>query len=280
MLAVISLSIVAIFGGGLWYIGPSLVHQGSDLIGKMTGEFDTLSQRYGDTSWGHTIKQHMSGSMPSAGQVTAPAFKVAGLTLGVFADLILVLITALYLAISPELYQRGMLRLIAIRHRPRALEIMRAVGRILRRWLLGQLIDMVVVGVTTAVGLSLLHVPVPLALGVLAGLMTFVPYFGAALAGIPAVLVAATVGADTALYAAGVFVLCHFIEGYVLSPLVQRRLVELPPALTLLSLAAAGAVLGPLGIVMGTPLAAAAMVAIREGYVVEILGDTEAHDEA
>ena len=76
------------------------------------------------------------------------------------------------------------------------------------------------------------------------------------------------------------FVLCHFIEGYVLSPLVQRRLVELPPALTLLSLAAAGAVLGPLGIVMGTPLAAAAMVAIREGYVVEILGDTEAHDEA
>nr|WP_321983567.1 AI-2E family transporter [uncultured Lichenicoccus sp.] len=280
MLGLISLLILGVIGGGLWWIGPQLTHQGAELLGKLSGEFDTLSQRYGSTSWGQTIRQHMSGSVPNAGQITAPAFKVAGLTLGVLADLILVLITALYLAISPALYQRGMLRLIAIRHRPRALGIMREVGRTVRRWLLGQIIDMVVIGIVTAVGLKLLHVPVPLALGVLAGLMTFVPYFGAALAGIPAVLVALSVGPDTALYAALVFVLCHFIEGYVLSPLVQRRLVELPPALTLLSLAAAGTVFGPLGVVMGTPLAAAAMVAIREGYVVDVLGDTEAHDPA
>ena len=191
MLGLISLLILGVIGGGLWYIGPNLVHQGTDLVGKLSGESDKLLQRYASTSWGQTIKQHMSGSMPSAGAVTAPAFKVAGLTLGALADLILVLITALYLAISPELYQRGMLRLVAIRHRPRALGIMREVGRTMRRWLLGQLIDMVVVGIITAVGLSLLHVPVPLALGVLAGLMTFVPYFGAALAGIPAVLVGA-----------------------------------------------------------------------------------------
>ena len=278
MLGLISLLILGVIGGGLWYIGPNLVHQGTDLVGKLSGESDTLLQRYASTSWGQTIKQHMSGSMPSAGAVTAPAFKVAGLTLGALADLILVLITALYLAISPELYQRGMLRLVAIRHRPRALGIMREVGRTMRRWLLGQLIDMVVVGIITAVGLSLLHVPVPLALGVLAGLMTFVPYFGAALAGIPAVLVALSVGADTALYAVGVFVVCHLVEGYVLSPLVQKRLVELPPALTLLSLAAAGSVFGPLGIIMGTPIAAAAMVAVREGYVVDVLGDRDAHD--
>ena len=278
MLGLISLFLLGLVVAGVWWIGPQLAEQASDLINKLTGEVDQLSKRYGSTPWAKSLTQHMSGSTPSAAQVSAPAFKVLGLTLGALADLILVLITALYLAISPELYQRGLLRLIAIRHRPRALSIMHDVGRILRRWLLGQMVDMFVVGIITAIGMSLLHVPVPLALGVLAGLLTFIPYFGAVVAGIPAVLVALTVSPTTALYAVGVFLLCHVVEGYVLSPLVQRRLVEMPPALTLLSMTAAGAVFGPLGIILGTPIAAAGMVAIREGYVVEVLGDTEAHD--
>ena len=278
MLAVISVLLLGLVVGGVWWIGPQLAEQAGDLVNKLSGEVNALLQRYGSTSWAKSLTQHLSGSTPSAAQVSAPAFKVVGLTLGALADLILVVITALYLAISPALYQRGLLRLIAIRHRPRALEILHSIGRILRRWLLGQMVDMVVVGTITAVGMSILHVPVPLALGVVAGLLTFIPYFGAVVAGIPAVLVALTVSPTTALYAVGVFLLCHLVEGYVLSPLVQKRLVEMPPALTLLAMTAAGALFGPLGIILGTPMAAAAMVAIREGYVVEILGDSEAHD--
>ncbi len=278
MLALISLALLALAGCGAWWIGPQLAQQGTDLVNKLSGEIDQLSQRYGSTKWGMTVMQHLSGSKPSAQQLSAPAFKVLGLTLAALGDLVLLAITALYLAISPELYQRGILRLVAVRHRPRALEILREVGRTLRRWLLGQMVDMAVVGIMTAIGMKVLGVPVPLALGVLAGLLTFIPYFGAAMAGVPAVLIALTVSPVTALYAVGVFVLCHLVEGYALSPLVQRRLVELPPALTLLSMAAAGSLFGPLGIVLGTPMAAAAMVTIREGYVVEILGDTAAHD--
>ena len=278
MLALISVLLLGLIVVGGWWIGPQLAEQAGDLVNKLTGEVNALQQRYGSTAWARSLTQHLSGSTPSAEQVSAPAFKVVGLTLGALADLILVVITALYLAISPALYQRGLLRLIAIRHRPRALDILHSIGRILRLWLLGQMVDMVVVGSITAVGMSLLHVPVPLALGVVAGLLTFIPYFGAVAAGIPAVLVALTVSPTTALYAVGVFLLCHIVEGYVLSPLVQRRLVEMPPALTLLSMTAAGALFGPLGIILGTPMAAAGMVAIREGYVVEILGDTEAHE--
>ena len=278
MLTVISLALLALIVGGMWWIGPQLAQQAGDLIGKLSGEVNQLSQRYGSTSWAKSLTQHLSGSTPSAGQISAPAFKVLGITLGALADLILVAITALYLAISPTLYQRGLVRLVAIRYRPRTLMILRDIGRTLRLWLLGQMVDMVVVGMITAIGMTLLGVPVPLALGVLAGLLTFIPYFGAVVAGLPAVLVALTVSPTVALYAVGVFLLCHLVEGYVLSPLVQKRLVELPPALTLLSMAAAGTVFGPLGIILGTPMAAAAMVAIREGYVVEILGDTDAHD--
>ncbi len=278
MLGMISLLLLALVVGGFWWIGPQLAQQGGDLVNKLSAEIDRLSQHYGSTPWARSIREHLSGSTPSAEQVSAPAFKVLGLTLGALADLVLVLITALYLAISPALYQRGLLRLIAIRHRPRALAILRDIARTLRRWLLGQMVDMVVVGLITAIGMSILGVPVPLALGVLAGVLTFIPYFGAPIAGLPAVLVALTVSPTTALYAVLVFLLCHLVEGYVLSPLVQRRLVELPPALTLLSMAASGALFGPLGIILGTPIAAAMMVAVREGYVVSVLGDSEAHD--
>ncbi len=278
MLGLISLVLLALVVGGVWWIGPQLASQATDLIGKLTDETDRLSSHYGSTRWGQAMLQHLRGSVPTPEAISAPAFKVLGFTLGAVGDLVLLVITALYLAISPALYQRGVVRLIAIRHRPRALEILREVGRTMRRWLLGQMIDMVVVGLITAIGLHLLGVPVPLALGVLAGLLTFIPYFGAAVAGIPAVLVALTVSPTVALYAVLVFLLCHLVEGYVLSPLVQRRLVELPPALTLLSMAAAGTLFGPLGIILGTPMAAAGMVAIREAYVVEILGDTDAHD--
>ena len=278
-LALITLVMIALAAAAFWWIGPALADQGSDLVTSLTGELDRLSKHYGSTRWGSAIEQHFSGFSPSAMQVGAPAFTVLGIALSGVGDIVLLSITALYLAVTPEIYERGVVALVAIRHRPRVLAILRQIGRTLRLWLLGQMIDMVAVGVLAAIGLWLLGVPVPLALGVLAGLLTFIPYFGAIAAGIPGVLVALTVSPTVALYTVGVFLLCHLMEGYILSPLLQRRLVELPPAVSLLSMAAAGSLFGPLGVVMGTPLAAAVMVAVREGYVVDVLGDTEAHHD-
>jgi len=277
-LTLICLLLLLAAGGFAWWIGPQLVQQGQDLVGKLNHEGSTLISRYRDSRWGQLAIHHLSGAQPSAAQISVPALKVVGLTVGMLAETVLVLITALYFAISPALYQRGLVRLVPIGHRPRALAILRSIGRTLRRWLLGQMVDMLAVGILTAIGLSIIGVPVPLALAVVAGLLTFIPYFGAIAAGVPAVLVALTVSPIAALWTVGVFLVCHTVEGYVLSPLVQRRLVELPPALTLLSMTAAGTLFGPLGIILGTPLAAAGMVAVREAYVVSVLGDVDAHD--
>jgi predicted PurR-regulated permease PerM len=137
------------------------------------------------------------------------------------------------------------------------------------------LIDMIVVGVLTGIGLALLGVPLALSLGVVAGLFTFVPYFGTIVSAIPAVLVALTQGWQTALWVLVVFLICHGIEGYIVAPLVQRRTVDLPPALTILSMTILGTIFGPMGVILGTPVAAAALVTVREAYVAEVLGDPE-----
>jgi predicted PurR-regulated permease PerM len=147
------------------------------------------------------------------------------------------------------------------------------IGDTLRRWALDQLIDMAVVGVLTGIGLILLGVPLAFALAVLAGLFTFVPYFGAIAAAVPAMLVALTVSLRTSLWVAVIFLVCHGIEGYVIAPLVQRNTADLPPALTILSMTILGALLGPLGVILGAPVAAVALVMVREMYVGDVLGE-------
>jgi predicted PurR-regulated permease PerM len=152
---------------------------------------------------------------------------------------------------------------------------MRDIGMTLRLWSLGQLIDMCVVGVLTGIGLSLLKVPLALALAVLAGLFTFVPYFGAIAAAVPAVLVAFTMGWGVAMWVVAIFLACHGIEGYLVAPIVQRNTADLPPAVTILSMTILGALYGPLGVILGTPVAAAVLVAVREIYVGDVLGDPD-----
>jgi predicted PurR-regulated permease PerM len=152
---------------------------------------------------------------------------------------------------------------------------MRDIGVTLRRWLFGQLIDMCAVGVLTGIGLVALGVPLALALAVLAGLFTFVPYFGAIAAAIPAALVALTTGWRVSLWVVVLFLICHAIEGYVIAPIVQWNMADLPPALTILSMTILGALFGPLGVILGTPVAAVGLVAVREVYVRGTLGAPE-----
>jgi predicted PurR-regulated permease PerM len=167
-------------------------------------------------------------------------------------------------------------RLFPLSYRARAREVLNEIGCTLQWWLLGQAIDMAVVGVLTGIGLFLLGVPLALALAVLAGLFTFVPYFGPIVSAIPAIIVAATISWSKVLWVIVIYLICHGIEGYVVAPFVQRRTVELPPAVTILSMAVMAALFGALGLMVATPMVAAILVIVREVYVRDILGDPDA----
>ncbi len=272
-LAVVSLALLGLICGFGYYIGPRLLHEGRQLYGDITTQLATLRKDYGNTDWGQLLLRNLTPTPSSSGKIARSATTVVTGTLSAVITLLILVATALYFAIAPGLYVGGVVRLFPLPRRARARQVLGDIGHVLAWWLLGQSIDMVVVGVLSAIGLMIVGVPLPLALGVLAGVFTFVPYFGVIAAGIPAVLVALTVSWRTALWAVGVFLVCHGIEGYLVSPFVQRRTVHLPPALTILAMTVMGAVFGPLGIILGTPLAAVGLIAVRELYVHDALGD-------
>lgn len=195
----------------------------------------------------------------------------AGLTFGALGNAFLMAIIGIYLAVDPTLYLDGVVRLVPPRHRAPLRNALVSSGRGLGGWLLGQGLSMLFVGVTTAVGLMLLDVPLAFSLGVIAALLDFVPFFGPIVSGALAVLVAFSEGPQTALSVALLALAIQQVEGNLVVPLVQRWAVQLPPALGVLSVLVFGVLFGPLGIVFGTPLMVVLMILVRKLYVEDLL---------
>jgi predicted PurR-regulated permease PerM len=278
MLFIVSVIVFGTLIGFFYYLGPRLASESADLYHRLHQQFSHFQQEYGNTPWGQTLFENLSPSKAVQGHIANYAGVVASSTLGGIVTAFVMVVTALYFAISPSLYIHGTVLLFPKRHRAHANRVMLEVGRTLQWWSLGQLIDMTVVGVLTGVGLAVLGIPLAFALAVLAGLFTFVPYFGAIMAAVPAMLVALTVSWQASLWTLVIFLACHTIEGYLVSPLVQRWTVHLPPALSILAMTILGTLFGPLGVILGTPVSAALLVIVRDAYVGGVLGDPEAVD--
>ena len=263
-----------------WWMLPKLAHEGYDLVERLSREWQFLRPQLEPLLASGNGKGPLPALGAMQGKLAAPVETVFGSSLGVMTGCVVIVVTAIYLAAAPELYLAGALHLVPFPMRPRAREVLARTGQVLRLWVLGQLVDMLAVGVLAGVGLWVLGVPVPFALGVLSALLTFIPYFGAILAAVPATLLALTVSWPTALWALGVYTLCHCIEGYLIAPNVQRHMLDLPPALMLMSMTVAGALFGLLGVAVGTPLAAVGMTAVRMLYVEDVLHDGTAGEGA
>lgn len=191
---------------------------------------------------------------------------------------LLVVIVGIYLASQPEFYVEGFLKLFPAAERPRLRDVLYHVGRTLLWWMIGQLVPMLAIGILTGAGLYFIGVPMWLPLAILAALLNFIPNFGPIIAAIPALLLALASDQPTdVLWVAGLYVAAQNLEGYLIMPLVQRRAVKLPPALTILSQVLLGLLLGPLGLVLAAPLTAALLVVIKTLYVEDTLGTAVEH---
>lgn len=173
------------------------------------------------------------------------------------------MLIGLFVAADPPAYRRSVIEMFP-RHRSAQVSLfLDESAYYLRRWLLGQLAEMVLLGVLTVAALSVLGVPSALLLGVQAGLLTFVPYLGAIVAGAPILLMALPLGGTTTLIALGVYTLIHMVVGYGVAPIVQKHLVRLPPAWTLASLMLFGALFGVASVAVATPIVATIRHAVR-----------------
>jgi predicted PurR-regulated permease PerM len=207
------------------------------------------------------------------GAMTRYLFSFLSSTVAVLGGLLLILFTAIYIGAEPDLYQRGLLHLFPHAARPRASEVLTAIGATLRKWLVAQLIMMVVIGVIDAVGLSLLGVKAALALGLIAGVLEFIPMLGPILSAVPAIAMAFLDSPQKALFVALLCWAVQFLEGHILAPLLMKRGVDLPPVVTLIGLSLMAIVFGFLGMMVAVPVLAVVMVTVRMLYVEDVVGD-------
>src|SRR6185437_7009855 len=158
---------------------------------------------------------------------------------------------------DPELYHRGLMHLFPRRARHRAGEVLSAMATVLRRWLVTQLIARVVIGLVTTIALLLLRVKAPFALGILAGLLEFIPTVGPILSAVPAVAMGFLDSPEKALFVGIAFWAIQFAENHLLIPLLMKGGVDAPPVLTILSQALMALLFGFVGSLCAVPILAA-----------------------
>jgi predicted PurR-regulated permease PerM len=249
-LAVVVLVLVTMGAAAVAMGGPRLAEQLDDLRGRVPTVAARLRGWLEHHAWSRDVFTHGGKYWNEVADQTG---KAVSLGVGVVGNGVVVFFLGLFLAAEPRVYRHGVLALVPARAAERTRDLMTALGTSLRWWLAGRALTMVVVGTVTGLGLAALGIPLAGTLGLLAGLMNFVPYVGPIVAGVPAVALALTEGIRPALYVVALFLGVQTLEGYILTPLVDRRTVSLPPALTLSAQLVLGVLLGAGGVVLASP---------------------------
>jgi predicted PurR-regulated permease PerM len=201
-------------------------------------------------------------------------------TFEMIAGLILILMMSIYIGADPYTYRNGLLHLFPKRKRERIGEVMTATATMLRKWLVTQLIAMLVIGAVSTVALLLLGVKAPFALGIIAGLLEFVPTIGPILSAVPAIAMGFLDSPEKALSVGLAYVVIQQLENHILIPLLMKGGMDLPPVLTIVTQGLMALLFGFLGLMIAVPLLAAVMVPIKMLYVEDALGDPiEVEDE-
>lgn len=233
---------------------------------------DTVADVLPDSASGAVIKHAPTKPAPTTlrnrllaqiGGAGRQFLHVLGSTLAVLAGIVLVIFLSIYLAIDPSVYRRGLLHLVPRRLRGQTEEILTAIVVTLRKWLVTQLIAMIVIGVVTTVVLMALKVQAAVPLGILAGLLEFVPNLGPVLSALPAIAMAFVDSPQKALAVAIAYVGIQFIENHLLIPILMKQGLNLPPALTIVMQSLMALIFGVLGLLVAVPLLAAIVIATQ-----------------
>lgn len=221
---------------------------------------------FGDENGGieRELRTRISSELGTLVGGTLPLLNTA---IGAVTGFALVVVAGMFIAISPRTYMRGIIVLVPRSRRRRAGEVLPEAGTALVQWMKGTAIAMAVVGIVSAVGLTLIGVPAALALGLIAGLLEFVPYVGPALSFVPATVVALAVSPEKALWVIGLYLLVQGVESNLLMPLLMKQMVKLPPALTLLFQTFMATLFGFLGLLLAVPILAMGKILVEELYV-------------
>ena len=275
-LALVLSVFIAILISTYFLLAPRVSEQAEALSEQLPEAFDTLKGQLQETTWGKKLLDQLPDwqtLQDNQSSLIRQGFGLFSSTLGMLANLYVIVFIGIFFTAQPTLYVQGIVKLVPLSKRARAGEVLSKTGSSLFKWILGKLFSMVIVGVLTAIGLSLLGIPLALSLGVLAGLLSFIPNFGPILALIPAALIALTVGPNQALFVVALYAGIQAVESNLLTPLVQKKMVEIPPALVIIAQVLLGVFTGTMGLILATPIMVCLIVLVKMIYIRDILGD-------
>ena len=261
-LLIVVLAAILFLVGTFWLAGVQIAAQISQLQGTLEIQYARLA------TW-----LASKGIMPGASDVNSLVRQAAGqlgtvtswlgTALGAVTTMVFILVLGLFFAMEPRIYQRGLQWMVPERSRTEFALTTDRMGKTLRRLLAGRLVGMAAEGVLTFIALKVGGVPMALVLGIIAGILAFVPNIGSFITGAIMVAVGFSAGVHTGLWALGTWAIVQSFDGYVVVPMVARRTVDLPPALTLSMQILASALFGILGLMFADPMTAMIKTALE-----------------
>jgi predicted PurR-regulated permease PerM len=265
-LGIVSLFAVAFLVGTIWFAGVQLAGEAQafrELITVQAQRLIDLGAAYGISPANVQVDQFAQQAMSGLGRLTSAVSSA----LGALTSFVMILVIGIFIAIEPRLYERGFAWMLPVGARDAAYRTMAAVGHTLRHLMFGRLLGMLVEGVATWVLLALGGVPLAALLGLLTGILAFIPNVGAIISGVLMVLIGFSAGPDAGLWAIGVYVAVQFIDGYLILPYVAKKTVDLAPALVLGAQLIFGALFGLVGLALADPLVAMIKAALQQKSV-------------
>lgn len=246
--------------------GFQIAEQAHVLSKTLPAAWDSLQTKLEALPIGPQIKAQFDQLGHQAGGVVSKLPLIAGNVFSSLANVFVALIAGIILAINPGRYRDGVVFLMPDRHKDRMRDAMNTAGGALRLWFIGQFISMVLVGTLTGIGLSIIGLPSAVTLGLLAGLAQFIPLVGPIVSAGPGVLLAAMSGWQTVVWTLVIYTGVSHLESNFITPMVQRRIADIPIIVTLFAVVGFAGLMGPMGVLFAMPLTVIIYTLINKLY--------------
>jgi len=279
-LGIVTLLFIALIAGAGFIIGPSLASQLSQLNSTLEVSLQQVESELMRYGWGQelidrlpTTSDLISQIMQRSSSIFERVTGILSSVVGLLSSIVVVIFVSLFFAIEPDTYVNNFVRLIPQDKRQRVRDTLSTVNDTLKKWLLTRAASMIEVGILSFIGLQLLDMPLTLSLALIAAIGAFIPTFGPILALIPAVLVALIQSPETAVLVVVLYLAIQMIDNYLVTPLLEKSMLYLPPAYIIAAQLIIGALTGAFGLVLAAPFAAVLVVLVRNLYVEDVLHD-------
>lgn len=254
-----------ILGTLLWFMGTKLQDQIAVLSDSLPNTITSARVKMDETQTGRKVLTYLSGD--NSEKLFSTAQQFFSTSFGVLGNLYVIILLSIFFTANPNIYKDGIILLVPQKNKPLARTAIDRISTVLKGWLKGTMLSMVLITLLIAVGLTVMGIPGAMVLAMLTGILKLIPNFGSMAAMIPGVLLALTVSTKTAVIVSLIYVISQTIVSNIVTPLIQKRMINLPPALTIISQVIMGTLSGALGIILAVPLLAIVIILVDELYV-------------